>query len=92
MGTNTTSERRLAVAQSEQESHVVSGECGSQWLPDTEVFCQLELGHEGSTCWSKYRIEYENGDVSKGQLFWASPTNLESQKRKEDQWPVTPQS
>jgi len=62
---------------------MMDAECGSRWLEDAEVFCTRPAGHEGSTCWSKYRIEYENGDVSKGQLFWASPTNLESQKRKE---------
>jgi len=60
-------------------------ECGALWLPDTEVRCQRELGHEGSTCWSKYRMEHENGQVSKGQLFWASPQNLESQKGKNGQ-------
>jgi hypothetical protein len=56
-------------------------ECGAQWLPDTEVFCQRESGHEGSTCYSRYEIQYENGEVSTGQLWWASPTNLESQKK-----------
>jgi hypothetical protein len=59
-----------------------SAECGARWLESTEVFCQREAGHEGSTCWSKYRIEYENGIVSKGQVWWASRENLESQRGK----------
>ena len=60
----------------------MDADCGSRWLEDAEVFCTREKGHEGSTCWSKYRIEYENGDVSIGELWWASKENIESQRAK----------
>ena len=49
-------------------------------LLNTEVRCQLPAGHGGGSCYSKYRMEYPSGTVSYGEIFWASPGNLDPAK------------